>query len=138
MVRVKHILQFSYYTIWIYIQFHEKNMYFRSSVNYTVRKVLYKVFVTLRKCHDIGKNNERNFSLLGSKLLGRGRIIIISIGGCKMKVCTHTIYFFCGNIFNLKNYLDLLMTLNIRFNSMIQNFWAQKICIFWQKVVLLA
>ena len=26
MVRVKHILQFSYY-IWIYIQFHEKNMY---------------------------------------------------------------------------------------------------------------
>ena len=83
MVRVKHILQFSYY-IWIYIQFHEKNMYFRSSVNYTVRKVLYKVFVTLRKCHDIGKNNERNFSLLGSKLLGRGQIIIISIGGYKM------------------------------------------------------
>ena len=59
-------------------------MYFRSSVNYTVRKVLYKVFVTLRKCHDIGKNNERNFSLLGSKLLGRGQIIIISIGGCKI------------------------------------------------------
>ena len=91
MVRVKHILQFSYY-IWIYIQFHEKNMYFRSSVNYTVRKVLYKVFVTLRKCHDIGKNNERNFSLLGSKLLGRGQIIIISIGGCKMQVCTYYIH----------------------------------------------
>ena len=86
MVRVKHILQFSYY-ISIYIQFNEKNMYFRSSVNYTVRKVLYKVFVTLRKCHDIGKNNERNFSLLGSKLLGRivARLLLFLLEDAKCR-----------------------------------------------------